>query len=176
MPVSGWAGMYAVSDAGRVKSLARVTMRKNGHPISVGQKILKAGTGPNGYPLVVLSKPNSRTSRTVHSLVADAFLARPSESHEVDHRNGDRSDPSLKNLRWATRSQNNGNSKKTRGASIYKGVVAGPGKKWTARIAHKHIGCFATEAAAARAYDCAAIKKFGDFAKTNFPTKEGFSL
>lgn len=94
---------------------------------------------------------------------------------DIDHINGDRSDNRLSNLRLATRSQNCANAKKRSGCSSqFKGVRYQPkGQKWEARtIAHRkylHLGSFDREEDAARAYDAAARKAFGAFAKPNFP-------
>lgn len=43
------------------------------------------------------------------------------------------------------------------------------GHKWMARIQTVYIGLFGTEEDAAMAYDQEAIRRFGAFARTNFP-------
>jgi hypothetical protein len=91
---------------------------------------------------------------------------------EIDHINGDRADNRWVNLRAASRSQNSMNRASRRGASLFTGVTARHGR-WEARIGlHRkriHIGSFASEAEAARAYDAAALKLHGEFARLNFP-------
>lgn len=88
----------------------------------------------------------------------------------VDHRNGNKSDDRIDNLREATRSQNTANSRPRRNSkSGFKGVhFRHDLGRWQAQIkaggtAH-HLGYFATAKAASRAYDAAAIKHFGEFA------------
>jgi hypothetical protein len=93
----------------------------------------------------------------------------------VDHINGDTMDNRRCNLRIATQSQNQMNRGSCRGSSSrYKGVshhkLTG---KFTAQIRvdgkKRHLGLFASEEDAAKAYDDAAIEAFGEFARPNLP-------
>ena len=82
-PVVGWEGLYEVSDQGRVKSLARRYWTEGGrvpHWCNLKARILKPGTNVHGYLFVVLSRDGEQFTRTVHRLVADAFLGlRPAD-------------------------------------------------------------------------------------------------
>ena len=93
--------------------------------------------------------------------------------HIVDHINGDKVDDRIENLRPASRSQNNTNSKPYTDTGL-KGVSFW-GKKFRATIsldgAKKHIGMFDTAEEAARAYDDEALRYFGEFAYFNFRDK-----
>jgi hypothetical protein len=94
----------------------------------------------------------------------------------TDHINHDGLDNRRSNLREASPQQNTANSrKKANGTSRFKGVCRDSRKKaWRAHIrpAGKfvHLGYFADEVSAARAYDAAALAIFGEFAYLNFPT------
>lgn len=87
---------YEVSDKGRVRSWKR----------SGGPREMRLQSRPDGY--VQLSLRSTDGGRTVkaHRLVADAFIANPDQLPEVAHRNGDRGDNNVANLRWSTTSDN----------------------------------------------------------------------
>jgi hypothetical protein len=96
----------------------------------------------------------------------------------IDHANGNGLDNRRENLRPATHVQNSRNTVAHKnGLSRYKGVgFHSLNGRWRARIKvgakHISLGVYASEEEAARAYDAAARKYFGEFAFLNFPDEE----
>lgn len=66
--------------------------------------------GSNTYDGYKTIRVNKNTYR-VHRLVAEAFLDNPENKPEIDHINRIPYDNRIENLRWATRSDNNRNTK-----------------------------------------------------------------
>lgn len=96
---------------------------------------------------------------------------------ERDHIDGDGLNNQRRNLRICTKAQNLRNRKKpTINDELYTGIHTYNNKKrtkWRAIIGHggvtTHLGMFNSPEDAARAYDKAAQKYFGEYARLNFP-------
>ena len=107
---------------------------------------------------------------SMHSLLLDV-----DQGLLRDHKNGNTLDNRRLNLRAATKAQNARNSKlRVDNTSGFKGVYWNKQyQKWKAqiRIGSKRIflGRFDDPSIAAKAYDNAAIRYFGEFARLNFP-------
>lgn len=92
-PIPGFEGLYEISDLGRVRSFRR---NKAG-------RLLRPGQSSSGYFTVALGRNNSRT---IHSLVAEAFLGSCPPAHEVRHIDGTRTNNVAANLQYGTRTEN----------------------------------------------------------------------
>ena len=112
--VSGWEGYYAVSSFGRVASLYRKPLRKDGTSYSVQPRLLRPNVGKhNGilYCYICFRKNCDRFSVGIHRLVAEAFLPNPNNYSDVDHIDRNGQNNNVTNLRWCTRAMNMANEK-----------------------------------------------------------------
>ena len=93
--IPGYEGLYEVSDQGRVLS-----KRTN--------RFLKPNIMTHGYVCVHLYSGGKQTRavKTIHKLVAQAFVTNPHNCCEVNHKNFLRRDNRAENLEWVTRKEN----------------------------------------------------------------------
>ncbi|MGO8812485.1 MAG: hypothetical protein ACLQJF_23750 [Candidatus Sulfotelmatobacter sp.] len=127
----------------------------------------------NVYGIRKLRTPAGRTtSQLLHRFIMGVT---DPEIH-VDHEDHNGLNCQRYNLRKCVRGENDGNRRKTRGASQYKGVSWDSSRGlWRAFITvhntSKFLGRFHDERDAAIAYDGAARTAFGEFANCNFPLR-----
>jgi hypothetical protein len=97
---SGWKQLrnrYAVSNLGRIASY-KEDMMKDGKVLS--------GSLTTGYRTLNLHRPNNKGTLYIHREMANLFLKKPTAVHKyVIHRNHNKLDNNVKNLRWATLEQ-----------------------------------------------------------------------
>ena len=96
----GWRQLrnrYAVSSIGRIASYKQDIL-KDGKVLS--------GSLTTGYRTLNLHRPNNKGTLYIHREMAQLFSKRPSQKHKyVIHRNHNKLDNNIKNLKWATLEQ-----------------------------------------------------------------------
>ena len=101
--VTGYEGLYKVSNFGQVKSLKRL----NSYGRTVPEKILKPHPNvKSGYLCVNLHKNNKQTMVFIHRLVATAFIPNPQNLPQVSHKDETRTNNAVDNLEWVTNKEN----------------------------------------------------------------------
>ena len=152
---------YMISSCGRVMNIQTF-------------KVLRPGINGSGYLYVMLYSNAEVSNKSIHRLVAEAFLLNLTDLPCVDHKDRNSLNNHISNLRWCSKRQNNQNrSKRKNTTSVYKGICFDKSKnKWRARIKHNersiYIGLFTDESEAAHAYDRKASELFREFAVLNF--------
>lgn len=107
--IAGYEELYLVSDDGRIYSLPRVVSNHRGEYVREG-RILKPGLrGRDGlmYEFVVLHKDNIADKKSVHRLVAEAFVENPHGYDVVNHIDHNTQNNRAENLEWCTQQYNN---------------------------------------------------------------------
>ena len=89
--ILGYENEYKIREDGVVLSYKTSTVRK-----------LKPKTNPKGYLSVNLGRDTYR----LHRLVAQAFIDNPKDYPQVDHRDEDKTNNTVSNLRWCTDKMN----------------------------------------------------------------------
>ena len=155
--IPGYEGLYQVSNLGKVKSLRRKIYVNSGFYLSV-EKILKQSISIRGYYLTTLTKNNKSITKSVHSLVAMAFLDHTPNGNKivVDHIDNNKKNNRLENLQIITHRENVSKDKKNK-TSKYTGVSWDKVKnKWRSaiRLNEKNIylGMFESEERASDTY------------------------
>ena len=106
-PIPGYEGFYEVSNTGIVRSMTREVPHGLGEAYRhVKGQVMSSKPANNGYPAVMLSRQGGKKLCTVHRLVMLAFIGPCPGNQEVAHADGNRLNPCLENLRYATRKEN----------------------------------------------------------------------
>ena len=131
-------------------------------------RIFKPGIR-SGYLFVNLRSDNDIGRKSIHKMVALAFILNPENKRCVDHIDHDKTNNNVNNLRYATDSENCQNrsitSKNTSGAVgvSFRSDI----NKWCANIRvnkkQKHLGFFVLKEDAIRVRQEAEIQHYGEF-------------
>lgn len=93
---------YQASNLGRIRNNKPIVSKKaKGRKEALKTKITK-----NGYEEVSISIEGKPYTKSVHRLVALAFIENPDNKPEVDHIDANPLNNKVENLRWVTREEN----------------------------------------------------------------------
>lgn len=96
--IKGYEGFYQVSNLGNVRSIFADEHYR--------AKILKPHEQPNGYVFVNLWKDKKPKHKTIHRLVAEAFIPNPNNYPCVNHKDENKQNNRVDNLEFCTHSYN----------------------------------------------------------------------
>ncbi|MGH7593440.1 MAG: NUMOD4 domain-containing protein [Gemmatimonadales bacterium] len=111
--VVGYEGLYEVSDKGNVRRIAPWCDGRRTKPAAK----LTGKTTETGYRRISIRKEGAIREFAIHRLVAAAFIGSlPSSVHQVNHKNGKKTDNCVSNLEYLTPSANQLHSFRVLGA------------------------------------------------------------
>lgn len=99
--IANFEGLYLISNLGHVKSVERYKRNNTGTQF-VNERLRVLTPDKDGYLKVCLSKDGKRYVRSVHRLVAEAFIPNPDNLPVINHKNEDKQDNKVENLEWCT--------------------------------------------------------------------------
>lgn len=106
--IPGYENLYRISSIGRIRSLPRNTIAKNGKQMSFPARILKQSLDDDGYLNISLTDEHGQSKQyRVSRLVAMTFIPNPNNLPIVNHLDGNKQNNNVDNLEWCTVKQNN---------------------------------------------------------------------
>lgn len=104
--IPGYEGYYQASSLGRLRSLDRTVVGKNGYIYPQKGRILCCRHNRYGYLQVNFCNNQGCKTVLVHRMVAKTFIPNPENKFAVDHINGIKDDNAITNLQWVTPREN----------------------------------------------------------------------
>lgn len=100
--ITGYEGMYHISDHGRVRSLQRIDPRGR----KCGGELRALDIHYKGHIMLRLFKSGDHKKFFVHRLVAKAFIPNPENLPLVNHIDSNKQNNHISNLEWCTEKYN----------------------------------------------------------------------
>lgn len=101
-------GYFQISNCGRFKRLARETIRKNGNPLRLKEKIVHVNPNFYGYMYCSINIGGENKYLPIHRLVALSFIPNndPEKYPDINHKDGNKQNNHVSNLEWTNDSLN----------------------------------------------------------------------
>ena len=165
--IIGYEESYEISNFGRIRSIDRTIICKNGNPQFNKGKVLSPSKDKDGYLQIHLSKKGKLKYFRIHQLVFQTFTGQSIKY--LDHKNRIKNDNCLTNLRPSTNSTNQANRLEPKNnTSGHKGIFhCKKTNKWRASIQKEDkrywLGQFLIKENAIIAYNKKAKELFGEY-------------
>lgn len=106
--IDGFEGIYQVSNLGNIKTLQRNIYRKKTGKLHYIQpeKLLNPSLLPIGYYYISMHNKGLQKVKSIHSLVANAFIPNPENKRTINHKDGNKLNNRVDNLEWNTDKEN----------------------------------------------------------------------
>lgn len=148
--IEGFEGYYEVSSHGRIRSVERDIVERNGIKTQhLKGRIRKQIMGTMGYYMLHLNKDGHYKSCFVHRLVAEAFLPNPDNLPEVNHIDENKENNAVWNLEWCDHLHNQ------RHGTAPQRISASKPKRRVEQLTldGQHVAYYESRYAAARAFN-----------------------
>jgi len=132
--IQGYEGKYKINKNGDILNVKR-------------NNILKPNLHKDGYYKIGLFKDNKKKDFLIHRLIALHFIDNPDNLPVIDHKDRNKTNNNIENLRWSSVSDNNKNRTiKAKGCIFLFDDKRRKNEKpyYTVRIRTKYLGSFKT--------------------------------
>lgn len=104
--IPGYENYYQASNHGRIKRVGGYIRHSNNSMKNWSEKVLAQKQDAGGYLKVEFSKDGKRKNILCHRAVCAAFHENPQNLPQVNHKDGDKTNNSVDNLEWCSKSHN----------------------------------------------------------------------
>lgn len=103
---TGFEGYYQISNFGRVRSVDRTIISKDGRRRFYQGKLLTLKSDKDGYKYVILKNKGKSKTLKVHRLVGEYFVPNPDNKPFINHLDESKDNNVFTNLEWVTPKEN----------------------------------------------------------------------